>query len=84
MNRVAIGSILATAILRGCVTPAPGANQVRITKNRADVAACTAVGNIGAESMHNLDPDVAKNKAVGLGANLVFDTGDGGVAYRCN
>jgi hypothetical protein len=33
--------------------------------------------------MSNLDPHVAQNQAVGLNADIVFNTGDGGVAYRC-
>ena len=85
MKHIAFGSIVTLgALLTGCVTPAPGADQVKITKSPSDVAACTAVGNISAESLHNFDPHVAQNKAIGLGANVVFDTGDGGVAYRCN
>lgn len=69
------------AISAGCVTPAPGAEQVKITKNPADVSACTAVGNIGASAMNN--PHIAQNQAVGLNADVVFNTGAGGVAYRC-
>lgn len=72
------------AIMSGCVMAAPGADQVKITRSASDVAACKAVGNISAESMNNLDPHVAQNKAVGLGANVVLNTGGGGVAYKCN
>jgi hypothetical protein len=57
---------------------------VKITRDPADIAACTAVGNIAAESMNNLDPHVVQNKAVGLGANAILNTAGGGVAYRCN
>lgn len=70
-------------ITTGCVTPAPGAARVRITRNARDVASCTAVGNIDAKSMNNLDPVVAENKAVGWGANVILNTGAGGIAYRC-
>jgi hypothetical protein len=86
MKHVSFGIILTMlgTLLSGCVTPAPGADQVKITRNAADVAACKPVGNIGAEAMANLDPHVAQNKAVGLGANVVFNTGRGGVAYNCN
>jgi hypothetical protein len=38
----------------GCVTAAPGADQVTFTKNPSDVSACTAVGNISAEAMGNI------------------------------
>lgn len=71
------------AISAGCVTPAPGADQVKITKNPAEVSACAPVGNISAEKMSNLDRHVAQNQAVGLNADVVFNTGAGGVAYRC-
>jgi hypothetical protein len=75
--------IVLTAVSTGCVTAAPGADQVRFTNSPADVSACTAVGNISAEAMNNLDPHVAQNLAVGLSANVVFRTGASGVAYRC-
>ncbi len=70
-------------VTAGCVTAAPGAARVRITRDSADVSACTPVGNIDAKTMNNLDPVVAENKAVGLNANVILNTGAGGVAYRC-
>jgi hypothetical protein len=85
MKQVVLGCIVVMlgAISAGCVTPAPGADEVKITRNRADVSGCTAVGNISAEEMRNLDPHVAQNQAVGLNADVVFNTGAGGVAYHC-
>lgn len=83
MRSIAI-FLMTIGALSGCVTAAPGADQVKITRSPADVAACKPVGNIGAGSMDNLDPHVAQNKAVGLGANVVLNTGQGGVAYRCD
>jgi hypothetical protein len=80
---VTIVAIL-VSILTACVTAAPGADQVKITRNASDVAACKPVGNISAASMNNLDPVVAQNNAVGLGANVVFNSGNGGIAYKCN
>ena len=76
--------ITAGAVTDGCVTPAPGAEQIRITRNPPDVAACTAIGNIAADTMNDLDPVVAANRAVGLNADVVLNTGNGGVAYRCD
>jgi hypothetical protein len=76
--------VLVVTILVGCVTPAPGATHVRITSHPSDVSGCTAVGNISADAMNNLDPVVAQNQAVGLGGNAVLNTGAGGVAYRCD
>jgi hypothetical protein len=76
--------ITAETVTDGCVTPAPGAGQVRVTRTPADVAACTAIGNIAADTMNDLDPVVAANRAVGLNADVVLNTGSGGVAYRCD
>jgi len=77
-------AIAAGAVTEGCVPPAPGAGQVKITRNPADVSACTAIGSIAADAMNDLDPVVAANRAVGLNADVVLNTGDGGVAYRCD
>jgi hypothetical protein len=79
-----ICAVLISSVLSGCGAAAPGADHVKVTRNPSDVAACTAVGNIDSETMNNLDSHVAQNKAVGLGANVVLHTGDGGVAYHCN
>jgi hypothetical protein len=80
------------ALAAGCVTvvPVPGADKVRLTNTAADVAACTAKGNVSAPV--SVDPGqvlgTLRNQAVGLGANTVFiadanaDT-DSGVAYHC-
>jgi hypothetical protein len=74
----------------GCVTVAlaPGADQVRLTQNPADVASCKAVGNVktplsGVDAVPSI-----RNQAVGLGANAIFITRDlngamEGVAYHC-
>jgi hypothetical protein len=85
MNQVAWNCIVIvlTAVSTGCVTAAPGADQVKFTNNATDVSACTTVGNISAEAMYSLDPHVAQNLAVGLSANVVLRTGASGVAYRC-
>ena len=85
--KYALPGCIATMIVAtsaGCVTAVPGAEKVKITRSAADVSGCTAVGNISAQAMANLDPVVAQNQAVGLGADVVFNTGLGGVAYRCN
>ena len=85
MNQVASGCIIMMlgALSAGCVTPAPGADDVTITNNPADVSACTAVGKIDAEALISLDRHVAQNEAVGYSANVILNTGRGGVAYRC-
>jgi hypothetical protein len=89
MTRVAqlVILLLPGLLVSGCVTPlAPGAAQVKITRNAADVAGCAAVGNL--DSIKTSD-DV-RNQAIGLGGNVVFDTRPSavfglmtGVVYRC-
>jgi hypothetical protein len=81
--------------LFGCVWPqpvplAPGADQVRITRNAADVASCAAVGNIDSRmtGIPTQIPPQMQNQAVGLGGNVVLDTSvvgttTTGVIYRC-
>jgi hypothetical protein len=70
-------------IVSACVVAAPGASQVLVTRDPADVSACKAVGNIDDKDMRNLDPNVARNRAIGLNANAILNTGAGGIAYRC-
>ena len=77
-----------TTLTAGCVTTAlaPGAAQVKIVRSGADVAACTAVGNVVPEPQKLQD---ARNLTVGLGGNTLFVTSESlgtilnGVAYRC-
>ena len=77
------------ALANGCVgvsyAPAPGADRVQLIRNPADVAKCTAVGNVDWQRGH---ADV-RNLTVGLGGNAIFVTSEQngfvltGVAYRC-
>jgi hypothetical protein len=87
--RARMGIVLLSLVASACVaTLAPGAAQVKMTRNPADVAGCTAAGNIALAS--GGDP---RNQAVGLGGNVVFDTTPAvdaalgnwttGIAYRC-
>jgi hypothetical protein len=80
------------AATAGCSTVAlaPGAEQVRVTSNAADVASCKAAGNVKARSSFDSGATDAaiRNQALGLGANTVFFTGyvrgsEEGVAYNC-
>jgi len=76
------------ALANGCVSyaPAPGADRVQLIRNPADVAPCTAVGNV--DWWQRGHPDV-RNLTVGLGGNAIFVTSEQngfvltGVAYRC-
>jgi hypothetical protein len=81
-----IGILMIGGIIAGCVGLVPGADQVKITMHSDDVKGCTPVGNVSAQGF--TDPidiqRVLQNQAVGLGANIVFETVQGqGVAYRC-
>lgn len=80
-----------TATMLGCVTLAPGADQVKITKNAADVSTCTAVGNIqfsGDDWPGNIQGQL-RNQTIGLGGNVALDTSSSfskdvtAIAYRC-
>ena len=92
MNLLGRGTLilLLSALSTGCVvqtaiTLVPGAAEVEITTNVADITGCPAVGYIPAADIDSLiDRRVAQNEAVALNANIVYDTGYGGVAYRCN
>jgi hypothetical protein len=78
-----------------CVSLAPGADKVRITKNPADVANCSAVGNINVPIELQGQFDIARadtqfrNQVIGLGGNAAFVTSSSlgipveGIAYRC-
>jgi hypothetical protein len=81
-----------TLMLAGCVTAttalAPGAASVRIVRNEADVASCTAVGNVVQPPNQSVD---MRNLTVGIGGDTLFVTNGlsnnyiaAGVAYRCS
>ncbi|HZF19728.1 MAG TPA: hypothetical protein VE008_08485 [Burkholderiales bacterium] len=55
---------------------APGADQVRITKNPADVAGCKAVGNVslGPADYLMYSETRMRNRVVGLDGNTLFVT----------
>ena len=80
----------------GCVTvtPAPGADKVKVTNSPNDMAACTAVGNIKVPAPQTAVDGSAqmtqfRNQAVGLGGNAALVTVNwpsgqiDGIAYRC-
>jgi hypothetical protein len=75
---ISMGTVLAACVATP-ITLAPGADQVRITKDSADVASCTAVGNVDAHQ-YPLDHSNAmrqmQNETTGLGGNTLFLTFD--------
>jgi hypothetical protein len=83
---------MCVCLVSACVTLAPGADKVRITRNAPDVATCVAVGNIKAsrDAHGNVDgfnaENEIRNQTVGLSGNTAFVTSPfltEGVAYRC-
>jgi hypothetical protein len=87
-RQVAIALIVLTATSCVTTTLAPGAEKVRMTRNASDVANCKPVGSV--HGMGEGSADVAndvRNRAFGLGGNVVFVTtmlGNDGVVYRCD
>jgi Domain of unknown function (DUF4156) len=91
---VSVAAICAI-LCNACVSLAPGADKVRITKNASDVSMCTAVGNVNASGGVQGPSEIVdastefRNQAVGLGGNVVFVTlatlgvPAEGVVYRC-
>jgi hypothetical protein len=88
---IAVIPLVATA---GCATvvAAPGADQVRLTQNPADVAGCTAMGNIkvGPDDQGLAAAATFRNSVVGFGGNTGLITQAvisaepiEGIAYRC-
>jgi hypothetical protein len=87
--------IAATIVLSTCVTPAPAADQGRVTKNASDVSTCKALGNIQVPKNAQGLVDGAsahtqfRKQAVGLGSNVALGTEGfvsipvAGIAYRC-
>jgi hypothetical protein len=90
-NRWEAAVVALCALAAGCstVTLAPGADQVKVTSNAADVAACVSLGNVATPSAMLTDPDAQRqiqNEALGFGGNTLLLTssfGRSGTAYRC-
>jgi hypothetical protein len=85
-------SMVLASMASGCatVTLAPGADQVKVTRVPAEVAACAVVGNVDGENGSGLTSDGIRqlqNQTVGVGGNTVLVTSDlppqKGIAYRC-
>jgi len=84
-----------TLLLSACETVPldPGAAQVRITHDAADVASCAAVANVEAgcspDGQKRTFENTIRNRTVGAGGNVVLVTNEwqgmmcGGIAYDC-
>ena len=87
--------LMASATLVGCVTLAPGADQVRLTNKPAEVGGCKALGNIRVPRNDQGLVDGAsaqkqfRNQTVGLAGNVALVTEGfvsipvAGIAYHC-
>jgi hypothetical protein len=79
------------AIVTGCATVSlnPGAEQIKVTHNAADVSNCASVGNLTTPPMMMTDPDAERqlqNETLGLGGNVLLlasSMSRMGIAYRC-
>jgi hypothetical protein len=63
----------------------PGAEKVRLTTNPAELTACTYVGVVNGAAA-NISTNYAhqmQNQALSMDADTVFQSGNGGIAYRC-
>jgi hypothetical protein len=89
--------ILALAVLAvgliSCVTvavaPAPGSENVRVTRNASEVSTCTAVGSIKVKASGSNARTEFRNGVVGFGGTVGLVTSGPawepveGIAYRC-
>jgi hypothetical protein len=90
-NRWEPAVVALCALAAGCssVTLAPGADQVKVTRDAADVAACVSLGNVATPAAMLTDPDAERqmqNETLGFGGNVLLLTssfGRTGAAYRC-
>lgn len=78
VSAVAIALVLVSGCNVSGPVMAPGAAEVKITKNPDDVAGCTPVGNIDIDNIYTV-----QNKAVGYNANVVLNATGGLIAYHC-
>jgi hypothetical protein len=82
--------IFVTLLLNGCVTLAPEAASLKVTRDAADVKGCKILGSVEAHPPYVGQQDgmnQLRNKAAGLGGNVLFVTSYNvtatGMAYRC-
>jgi hypothetical protein len=91
MKTAAATVALTATLLASCTTLAPGAREIMVTRNPADVTHCSPLGSVGAVSeVPGDDIRELRNQAVGAGADtvlitssIIFNSGTTGLAYRC-
>lgn len=96
VDRFAIVLALWLAFGTACVALAPGADEVKMTKNPQEVASCKAVGNVEVPKTAEGNVDIAnaarqfRNRVVGFGGNTGLVTfgplgaPSEGIAYHCS
>jgi hypothetical protein len=71
------------------VTPVPGADKIRLTRNASEVSTCSAVGNIRVNASGSNARTEFRNTVVGFGGSVGLVTSGPtwapveGIAYRC-
>jgi hypothetical protein len=82
-----IAAALMIVLISGCTTLAPGAKEIIVTRNTADVQNCRVLGSVGSA---NGGVDELRNQALGMGADTilitswVLSTETAGLGYRCS
>jgi len=86
-----VSSILLVASLFGCTTAAPGGEDVRVTRNAAEVEHCRPIGAVQSLPPYALpgdDMEQIRSRTIAVGADTVLldasrKASMSGIAYRC-
>jgi hypothetical protein len=86
-----VSGILLVASLLGCTTTAPGGQDVRVTRNAAEVEHCRPIGAVQSVPPYALpgeDMEQIRSRTIAVGADTVLlntsrKASASGVAYRC-
>ncbi len=76
----------AGAMGSGCIVPLlPGAADVKVTTNPEDVSGCAYIGNVNGigGDISTIYVHQMQNQAVGMDADTILRSGNGGTAFRC-
>ena len=88
MVTVALTVALSSCVV-AAVTPVPGSETVRVTRNASEVSICSAVGDIKVNASGSNARTEFRNAVVGFGGTVGLVTigpawePAGGIAYRC-
>lgn len=82
---VALSLVVSVVLVSRCETLAPEAQAVKLTSTAEDVAGCKILGTVESVPPYvgpNDGVNQLKNKAAGMGGNVVFLTSSGGMRGR--